>query len=283
MRSVRFIGPGKAGHCLSVALGHVGWRTVGMLGRGDDVHDAAGGVDVLVLSTPDDAIGEVAASVRPDEHCVVLHLSGSLGLEVLEPHRRRAALHPLVPLPDSRAAARLEGGIAFAVAGDPLAAEMATQLGGRAVEVTDEHRAAYHAAACIAANHVVALLGQVERVANGAGLELRDFLGLTHAALDDVERLGPQGALTGPAVRGDWETLARHRDALDPEERPGYHAGVALALRLAGQGAPAPAALRPGDARRPGVVRPRRLRRPPEAADRTVRLDDVEIVGGARR
>jgi predicted short-subunit dehydrogenase-like oxidoreductase (DUF2520 family) len=106
-------------------------------------------------------------------------------------------------------------------------------LGGRALVVADEQRAAYHAAACIASNHVVALLGQVERVAAAAGLGLEPFLALSRAALADVADLGPAAALTGPAARGDEATLARHRAALVPEERAGYDAGVALSRRLA--------------------------------------------------
>lgn len=237
MQSVRFIGRGRAGGALALALSGLGWEVRRPLGRGDDPADAAAGVDLLVIATPDDAVAEVAAAVRPVEGTVVLHLAGSLGTGVLAPHRRRAALHPLVPLPDpSSGARRLTGGVTFAVAGDRLAATIAGQLGGRVVEVADADRPAYHAAACIAANHVVALLGQAERVAASAGLGIDAFLDLARAAVDDVARLGPAAALTGPASRGDWTTLARHRDALDPSERSGYHAGVALARRLAEQG-----------------------------------------------
>lgn len=234
MRSVRFIGPGRAGRSLAAALRARGWEVDGLLRKGDDVAAAAAGVDVLVLSTPDDVVAEVSAAVRPDPSTVVLHLSGSLGLDVLAPHPRRAALHPLVPLPDPEdGARRLAAGVTFAVAGEPVAREIAESLGGRAVAVDDADRAAYHAAACIAANHVVALLGQVERVAATAGLPLDAFLDLTRSAVDDVARLGPRRALTGPASRGDWATLARHGRALPAEERPGYNAGVGLAVRLA--------------------------------------------------
>ncbi|HVX23065.1 MAG TPA: DUF2520 domain-containing protein [Acidimicrobiales bacterium] len=243
MPTVRFVGPGRAGRSLSAALAAAGWRVVGFVGRHDDVSTAADGVDVLVLATPDDAVAAVAAAVRPRPDTVVLHLSGSLGLDVLAPHRRRAALHPLVPLPNPHdGARRLAAGATFAVAGDPVARRMAEALGGRVVEVADADRAAYHAAAAIAANHVVALLGQVERVAATAGLPLDAFLDLTRAAVDDVARLGPRRALTGPAARGDWATLARHLDALPPEERAGYNAGVGLALQLAIDG-PTPADL----------------------------------------
>ena len=124
----------------------------------------------------------------------------------------------------------------FAVAGAPVAREIVDCLGGRMVEVADDDRAAYHAAACIAANHVVALLGQVERVAASVGLDLESFLPLTRAAVDDVAALGAGAALTGPARRGDWATLSRHLDALPEAERPGYQAGAALATRLAHAG-----------------------------------------------
>ena len=127
------------------------------------------------------------------------------------------------------------------MAGDPIATELAVSLGGRTVTVRDENRAAYHAAACIAANHVVALMGQVARVAESIGLDLDVFLGLSRAALADVERLGPAASLTGPAARGDTATLARHRAALAPEERAGYDACVALARRLVEPDAAAPA------------------------------------------
>jgi predicted short-subunit dehydrogenase-like oxidoreductase (DUF2520 family) len=234
VQSIRIIGPGRAGTSLAAALSAHGWDVVGFLGRADDLTDAARGVDVLVIATPDDAVALVAAAVAPHLETTVVHLSGSLGLDALAPHPRRGALHPLVPLPNADVgAARLASGVTFAVSGEPVARHMALSLGGRVVEVADPDRAAYHAAACIAANHVVALLGQVERVAALAGLDLDAFLPLTRAALDDVAELGPRQALTGPAVRGDWDTLSRHLDALPARERAGYQAGAALATRLA--------------------------------------------------
>jgi predicted short-subunit dehydrogenase-like oxidoreductase (DUF2520 family) len=244
--TVRVIGPGRAGRSLSSALAVAGWTVLPILGRDDDVSAAAAGVDALVIATPDDVIASVAAAVQPCPDAVLLHLSGSLGLDVLAPHPRRGALHPLVALPDpGTGACRLVSGVTFAVAGEPIARSMVAALGGRAVEVPDEARVAYHAAACVAANHLVALLGQVERIARSAGLPLDVFLPLARAAIDDVARVGPQLALTGPAARGDWQTLARHLDALSPEERAAYRAGVGLALQLTVGDVP-PGAVPPG-------------------------------------
>ena len=204
----------------------------------DALAGAATGVDVLVIATPDAEVAQVAAAVAPADGTVVLHLSGSLGLDALAPHARRASLHPLVPLPNPEVgAARLRSGVTFAVAGDPVARELAGALGGEAVVVADADRPNYHAAATIAANHLVALLGQVERVAATAGLPLGAFAGLIHAAADDALALGPHDALTGPAVRGDWTTIDRHRAVLGGmagarNELVAYDAMVVLARRI---------------------------------------------------
>ena len=232
-RRVRIIGAGRAGGSFALALGEAGWVVEGPLDRHDAIEAAAAGVDLLLLATPDAAVAEVAAAVEPVATTVVAHLAGSLTLDVLAPHARRASVHPLIPLPDPAVGATRLRGAVVAVAGDELAREVAIAVGGRPVVVADEDRAAYHAAACMAANHLVALLGQVERVAAPVGLPLDAFLDLAQAALDDVRHLGPAAALTGPAARGDEATLARHRAALAPEERAAYDALVERAQRLA--------------------------------------------------
>ncbi len=239
MTSLALVGPGRAGRSLGSALVDTGCELRAVWGRGDDPTGAAAGVDVVIIATPDAAVAEVAAAIAPVETTVVLHMSGALGLDALAPHRRRASLHPLMPLPSPEVGrVRLRSGITFAVAGDPLATDLGRALGGRCLEIDDDRRAAYHAAACVAANHLVALLGQVERVAASVGLDVGAFVPLALAALRDVSDLGPAAALTGPASRGDEATLARHRAALAPEEVAGYDAGVALVRRLATEMAP---------------------------------------------
>jgi predicted short-subunit dehydrogenase-like oxidoreductase (DUF2520 family) len=220
------------------ALGAAGWSVADPVRRGDSLAPAADGVDLLVIATPDGAIAEVAAAVAPRPDSVVAHLAGSLGLDVLEPHPRRAALHPLVSLPSAEVGAARLRGAWFAVAGDPLAADVVRALDGRAIEVADEHRALYHAAACVAANHLVALLGSVERIAASIDVPLEAYLALAAGAVENVGTFGPAAALTGPAARGDDATIERHREALAatvPDELAAYDALVALAHRLAAE------------------------------------------------
>lgn len=238
MPSLRVIGPGRAGGALEAALGSVGWRVEPPVRRGDDLAGAAWGVDLLVVATPDARIGEVASAVTPVEGTVVAHLAGAEGLDALGAHPRRAALHPLVALPDPTVGARrLAGGAWFAVAGDPPEALAVVEgavvdLGGRSFRIADDARAEYHAAAVIASNHLVALLGQAERVAAAADVPLDAYLDLVRATVENVAELGPAAALTGPAARGDWGTIERHRAALAADELEAYDAMVRAARRL---------------------------------------------------
>jgi predicted short-subunit dehydrogenase-like oxidoreductase (DUF2520 family) len=235
MTVVRIVGPGRAGTSLALALTKRGWKVAPMLGRADDLTGAAADVDLLVLATPDGAIAEAAKSVEPDPSTVVAHLSGSLGLDVLKPHPRRASLHPLVALPNPDVGARRLVGAWFALSGDPLVRRVVEALYGRAFEVAEDQRATYHAAASIAANHLVALMGQVERLSELAGVPFEAYLDLARAALDDVEDLGPVDALTGPVARGDDVTVRRHVRALPRAERRAYRAMADAARTLAEQ------------------------------------------------
>ena len=242
VRSVRVIGSGRAGGAMAAALAEVGWKVRPVLGRAAapaDVAAAAADVDLVLIATPDAAVAEVAAAVEPADTAAVAHLAGSLGLDAVATHPRPAALHPLVALPDAALGARrLLAGCWFAVAGDPLVRQVVADLGGRAFEVADGDRAAYHAAAVVASNHLVALLGQAERIAAQAGLPFAPFLDLVRATVDNVDELGPAAALTGPAARGDEATIQRHLDAIAPAERSAYRALADEARRLAGRSAP---------------------------------------------
>jgi predicted short-subunit dehydrogenase-like oxidoreductase (DUF2520 family) len=231
---VRIIGPGRAGRSLHLALGRAHWPVEDLVGRGDDLTGAAHDADLLVIAVPDGAVADVAAAVEPDPHAVVAHLSGSLGLAPLARHPRRAVLHPLVALPDpERGAERLVGAwFGLAVDGDPLVEAVVDELHGRVVRVAEGDWARYHAAAAIAANHLVGLLGQVERVAASIGAPLEAYLDLARGSLEDVAALGPAAALTGPVRRGDTATVERHLAALPEEERAAYRALAEEAARL---------------------------------------------------
>jgi len=239
-RRVRVIGAGRAGGSFAAALAAAGWTVHGPLNRTDDIAGAADGVDLVLICVSDRAVAEVAALIEPSPLVVVAHIAGSLGLDVLASHPRRGAVHPLVSLPDAALGATRLDGAWFAVAGDGLDSAqlidaIVATLHGRSFAIADADRAAYHAAACVAANHLVALLGQVERVAASTGAPFEAYLDLVRGAVENVAAVGPAAALTGPAARGDLATIERHLAAIDPSERPAYEALADQARRLVGR------------------------------------------------
>jgi predicted short-subunit dehydrogenase-like oxidoreductase (DUF2520 family) len=231
MTTVCIIGQGRAGGSLGRALEHDGW-SVSYLHRHDDVTRAAAGVDTVVIATPDGVVQPVAARVEPVESCAIIHLSGALTLEVLAPHTRRGSLHPLVSLPNAEVGSERLVGAWMAVSGVGTDA-IASALHARTFPLSDETRALYHAAAVVASNHLVALLGQVERLAAACGVPFEAFLNLALGSLQNVADLGPTEALTGPVARGDWETVAKHLAALPTDERDLYRSLANAAARLA--------------------------------------------------
>lgn len=229
--TVRIVGRGRAGGSMALGLAAAGWSVEHISGRSADLADAGRDVDVVILAVPDAAIGSVAERIEPSD-AAVTHLAGSLGLDVLGPHPRRAAVHPLVALPDAELGARRLRGAWFAVAGDDVADAIVDAFAGRSFVVADDDRAAYHAAAVIASNHLVALMGQVERIGAIVGAPRSAMIDLARGSLENVAAIGAVAALTGPIARGDAETVQRHRAALPEDEVALYDALADAARRL---------------------------------------------------
>jgi predicted short-subunit dehydrogenase-like oxidoreductase (DUF2520 family) len=233
LTSVRIVGTGRSGGSFAGALASVG-LDVKVADR-HDLSTAAGDVDLVMICTPDDVISEVARSIDPGP-AVVAHCSGSRRLDVLAPHGRRCSVHPLMSLPNPTiGAARLLDGCRFAVAGDPAGPAVVTLLGGIAFGVADDDRATYHAAASVAANHLVALCSEVEALAGRLDIDPAGFWRMMQTTLTDVAERGAAAALTGPIARGDWATVRAHLDALDKDQREPYIALARVVARVAGR------------------------------------------------
>jgi predicted short-subunit dehydrogenase-like oxidoreductase (DUF2520 family) len=209
-RRCALVGAGRLGHALVAALRGRGLEVDGPLGRGAD----PAGAEAVLLCVPDAEIGAAGAAVTPGP--LVGHCSGATGLAVLGGHEA-FGLHPLMTVP--RSGAPPFAGAGCAVAGSTpralgAARALATELGMRPVQIADEDRAAYHAAASIAANFLVTLEGAAERIAATAGVDRELLAPLARAALENWAELGAPRALTGPVARGDEATIARQRAAV---------------------------------------------------------------------
>lgn len=216
--SVAVIGAGRLGGALCAALRTVGVDVDGPLARGERPR----GVDAVVLCVPDSEL-ETAAAAAVGSAPLIGHTSGATPLTALAGAGATAfGLHPLQTFVGPQSADRFSGA-GCAVSADTPAAlrfarELAESLGMRPFEIADGDRAAYHAAASIASNFLVALQATAEDVARGAGIdptEARALLApLVRASVDNWATVGPERALTGPLARGDEATVSRQRQAV---------------------------------------------------------------------
>jgi predicted short-subunit dehydrogenase-like oxidoreductase (DUF2520 family) len=211
------VGRGRVGRSLARAA--EGAELQATLLPGDAAGDLTGAA--VLLCVPDDAITEAAARVAEERPALVGHVSGASTLDALAAAADQGAatfsLHPLQTFPDGETTVE---GTPAAIAGsgrDSLeyAGALARAFGMRPFEVPEESRAAYHAAAVMASNLLVALEESAAEVLERIGVEdARELLApiVLRTAANWAE--GGPAALTGPIARGDRATLQGHRVAL---------------------------------------------------------------------
>ncbi len=240
------IGAGRVGRALGRALGETGWKVFGVVTRSKPCarravrfigqgHAFAGisrqalTPKNILIATPDSAISSVAADMarlfaEDWKGKVILHTSGALDSRILEPLRAFGAsvgsMHPLQTF-SGVGVPPLEGRV-FAIEGDPAAVRLARQmvrsLAGYILQLPVSGKAAYHAAASMAAGQMLAVVEASTTIMMSLGIKRRDavraLLPLTRQVLDNFERLGPRAAWTGPLARGDYGVIAAHFAAL---------------------------------------------------------------------
>jgi predicted short-subunit dehydrogenase-like oxidoreductase (DUF2520 family) len=241
--ALAIVGAGPVGTSLHRAAAAAGLEAK-LAGR-DDALNACRASEAALLCVPDAEIAAAAARIAEAVPPLrfVGHTSGATPLEALGACAQRGAgtfsIHPLQTIPDgstdlTSAPCAIAGGDAAA---EPLASELAEALGMRPFEVAEEYRAAYHAAASIASNFLVALEESASELLAAAGVkDARDLLAplVLRTAANWSERGGE--ALTGPIARGDRATVDRHLDAireLAPELLPVYEALAERAREIA--------------------------------------------------
>ena len=191
--------------------------------------------EVVILAVRDQVITEVAQMLLGtgliNKRHVVLHCAGAASArELLGPVAGQLAgvgtLHPLSAIADGKLAMRALKGTVFGIEGDDAGRAAATKLvgaiSGVVLALDSTQMAAYHAAAAMASNYLVAAIDAAAAVLAGAGVAqdraAKALVPLAEGALRNVAAHGTAGGLTGPVRRGDLATVARHLEAI--RDRP---------------------------------------------------------------
>ena len=215
--------------------------------------------EVWLLAVPDTQIASVAgalAAVPGLPHGTAWHCSGFLSAAEMAPLQARgwalASAHPALSFADVALAQRQFAGTVCALEGDAPAMAQAqaayTAIGGRCFTLLAADKPLYHGAAVFASNFLPVLQAVAAELWQGTGVppEWVHALanGFVQRAAANLQALGPLGALTGPAARGDVAVVQAQGAAMaacDPTLAQAYAALSALAVRLAGGGPVIPA------------------------------------------
>jgi predicted short-subunit dehydrogenase-like oxidoreductase (DUF2520 family) len=243
---IAIIGAGKVGMAVGFLLKKAGYeleafscrenssietagKYLGEVGTRSNV-EAARLAEMIFITTPDSRISNVcnelvdAGTISSEK--TVVHMGGALGLEELEGAKRVGAkvfcAHPLQTFPAVDAAIKSLPKSYFGITAESsesmeTAKKIVKDLGGFPVEIPNDQKPLYHAAACMASNYLVALMDSVKSIGDNLKLDesaLSAYLPLVKTTLNNIEEMGTQDALTGPIARGDIKTIEAHVEKL---------------------------------------------------------------------
>lgn len=246
-RTIAIIGAGRVGSAIGSLLRQSGVAVTAVSARhqatalaaalstgGEPFTDnalAARTATLVLIAVPDDAVADVVREIALgggfSAGQVVAHVSGALGLEVLRPAAEAGAatgcLHPAQSFANVQHAMREIPGSVFGITAEegacPTLEALVAVLGGVPVRVRESNRPLYHVASVMASNYLVALADMAAELFERAGLspeEARAALGpLVRGTATNIRVAGTRGAMTGPIVRGDIDTVRAHLVALE--------------------------------------------------------------------
>lgn len=194
----------------------------------DNFNDIDTNADIYLISAKDDAIKSIVAQTacRCNSNALWLHTSGSVPADVFAPHcQHYGVLYPLQTFSKDVEVNVAE--VPFFVEGNNADTEndiflIAKSLSATVKRADSDCRRRIHAAAvfaCNFTNHMWAIANDILQQGN---LEWEILIPLLKETLAKTQELPPAEAQTGPARRGDTDTMNAHIAMLDEHQQEIY-------------------------------------------------------------
>jgi len=244
MLEIGFIGAGTVGTALATRLSQKGARIIAASSRSltsaerlasslphchacSSPQEVADVAELIFITTPDDAIAQVANEVHWHPGKSVVHCSGAHSLDILKPANQAGtnvgSFHPLQTFADINQAVENLPGSTFAIeAEEPLLStlkELTSLLDGNWIELKPGDKVVYHAAAVFACNYMVTLVELATDLWQTFGVPQKEatkaLIPLLRGTVNNINNIGLPDCLTGPISRGDLGTISKHLTALE--------------------------------------------------------------------
>jgi predicted short-subunit dehydrogenase-like oxidoreductase (DUF2520 family) len=199
-------------------------------GRAVDAYADLRPADVYMIAASDDQIVQccdrLARSGLLSADAVVFHCSGALRSTELQSAMRHGAavagIHPIRSFADPEQVAKNFAGTCCGAEGDARALSVLnagfSAIGAGLIPIDAEFKIVYHSAAVFACNYLATLIDVAQQAYVKSGIPqdaaLRLMEPLVRETVDNIFRLGPAQALTGPIARGDVATAVKQYRAI---------------------------------------------------------------------
>lgn len=238
--SVSFIGAGNLAWHLAPALDNAGYAVKEVYSRNpvhagevvERLYDAEvkASLDfstspsrIFIMAISDDAIQDVSREIVLPEDAILVHTSGGQPLSLLgfAATTNIGVFYPLQTFSKNR---KVDFNtiplFVEAETGDTekVLTAMAKSISKSVFKITSEERKALHVAAVFASNFSNHMLLLSQEIMKDNSLSFDWLKPLIQETITKSLTIGPENAQTGPARRGDFETLDRHMEFLSTDE-----------------------------------------------------------------
>jgi len=241
MQTISFIGSGNLAWHLAPALDNAGFVVKEVYSRNHRHAEALTGrlyqaevkasldfstsdSSVFIVAVNDDSISEIAREIILPEDAVLAHTSGSVPLSDLQfaATSNIGVFYPLQTFSKTKKI-DLKSTPIFVESNneetESILLSVAKAISDQTRVISSEERKALHIAAVFASNFTNHMLALSQRVMQENSLEFDWLKPLIVETINKTLQIGPESAQTGPARRGDVETLEKHMAFLqnDPD------------------------------------------------------------------
>jgi len=178
---------------------------------------------IFIIATTDDAIQEVVREIVLPEEAVLVHTSGGQALSILS-YAATTNLGVFYPLQTFSKVRKVEfNDIPIFIESENNLTEKILMEMGKAIsksvyKITSHDRQALHVSAVFASNFTNHMLLVAQEIMKENSLSFDWLKPLIAEMITKSLAIGPENAQTGPARRGDFETLDKHMEFLNDNE-----------------------------------------------------------------
>lgn len=181
------------------------------------------GAKIYIFCIQDDNLRSIGAKYAylNNSRSVFLHTAGSTDIEILNNFTNYGVLYFLQTFSKqakemdlSDITICLEANNSYTL---QILIQVAGKIGKNLLEVSSEQRKVVHLSAVFTCNFTNLMFHIAQRLLNDKGMDFNILLPLIEETVKKVKDMNPQEAQTGPAIRGDKQTMQAHIDYLVKE------------------------------------------------------------------